>query len=812
MKIRDIVIGFGFEIDRTSENKANKTIDTLKSASSALETVSIKFETDNASKQNVLDSIDAVKTSTDSIENAIDIAFKTDSSSEQSVISAIDQLKAAAGKLAENITGFAVDGVSEQSVIDAVERLKTEASRLAENTAGFSVNEATEQDVRFSFARLKEEAAVLTAMAVSFAVDNDSAQAVADSMESLKDGAQALENNQVGYKENNSRVLVFSSMEKLKEAAKLLEKNNVGYTIDEASQTIVLDSIGDVKNAAKVLENNKVSFAVDKASEKTAIRSMRRLSMTGRRLLGAIGIGFSLVHIVGRAKSFVAENEEIQGAIGHLRDEWNNWKRNVDETLGITQALTRFAINGLTQLMKIARRVSDVFMRLANRVGGVNRLLRLLAFSAGAIFFALNSKKILSFLRAVSTGLTKVGLKMAAMVAVIVLIALLIDDLINFMQGEDSLLGTLLEKFGIDGDEVRETIRGILDAIKGILPFIIELARSLGSMLLGVLKELLPFLMDLAKAVIPIIVRLLKQIIPIVTDLIRGILPVILNLLQTLLPVVMQIINAVLPVVIRLIETLIAIALPIIDRLLPFLMSLLQSLMPVITFVAELLGNILGAAFEGLMPIINAVMGVFQGLIDFITNVFTGNWRGAWEAIVSIFRNIIDGIVSVFKFPINLIITGINAFLGGLNRIRIPNWVPGVGGRGINIPPIPMLARGSDNAPDTFIAGEEGPELITNAKGSKVFTADETIGIFSKLGGLSQTLRDILSLGVTPKPETVAAATATANVENKSVTQNVDITNTFNGDRAGQQKSAEAMEKAAADATGQLARGLAYAR
>jgi hypothetical protein len=37
-----------------------------------------------------------------------------------------------------------------------------------------------------------------------------------------------------------------------------------------------------------------------------------------------------------------------------------------------------------------------------------------------------------------------------------------------------------------------------------------------------------------------------------------------------------------------------------------------------------------------------------------------------------------------------------------------------------------MLARGSKNAPDVFIAGEAGPELIVGRGGSKVYPADET--------------------------------------------------------------------------------------
>jgi hypothetical protein len=138
-------------------------------------------------------------------------------------------------------------------------------------------------------------------------------------------------------------------------------------------------------------------------------------------------------------------------------------------------------------------------------------------------------------------------------------------------------------------------------------------------------------------------------------------------------------------------------------------------------------------------------MGIFQGLIDFITGVFKGNWSAAWEGVVSIFKNIIDGIVAIIKFPINQMITLINTFLDGLNGIEIPDWVPGVGGMSLRISPIPMLERGAYSAPDTFIAGDvngRGGELITGARGRRVFTAAETGNIFN-------TLREIAGLNGT---------------------------------------------------------------
>ena len=143
--------------------------------------------------------------------------------------------------------------------------------------------------------------------------------------------------------------------------------------------------------------------------------------------------------------------------------------------------------------------------------------------------------------------------------------------------------------------------------------------------------------------------------------------------------------------------------------------------------------------------------------------------------------------------------------------------MPGVGGMGINIPEIPKLAKGSDSSPDTFIAGEAGPELITNAKGSKVFTAGETFAIFDAFRKMAaaaaetdaaRTIYDLPKLGAPPKPETVCAHYG----GDATVVQNVEISNTFMGEKAAQKSAARAMEKAADDATGQMARALAYVR
>ncbi|WP_196002015.1 hypothetical protein [Clostridium sp. 1001271B_151109_B4] len=116
-------------------------------------------------------------------------------------------------------------------------------------------------------------------------------------------------------------------------------------------------------------------------------------------------------------------------------------------------------------------------------------------------------------------------------------------------------------------------------------------------------------------------------------------------------------------------------------------------------------------------PILDSLKTMFSGLIDFIVGVLTGNWQKAWQGIVDIFRGIFNGIEAIAKKPINAIIKAINSMIGGLNKIKLPDWVPGFGGMGINIPKIPMLAQGGIVDKATLsIVGEQGSEAVVPLK------------------------------------------------------------------------------------------------
>jgi phage tail tape measure protein, TP901 family, core region len=139
-------------------------------------------------------------------------------------------------------------------------------------------------------------------------------------------------------------------------------------------------------------------------------------------------------------------------------------------------------------------------------------------------------------------------------------------------------------------------------------------------------------------------------------------------------------------------------------------------------FISGFLGSVFGGIEQNLNNFINAGQRIFNGFVDFITGVFTGNWKQAWDGIVNIFGGIFDGIVAFAKAPLNLLIGLINGVIGGLNNIKLPKWVPGIGGKGINIGKIPYLATGGHLINGQAIVGEAGPELLTAKNGKTTVT------------------------------------------------------------------------------------------
>ena len=323
---------------------------------------------------------------------------------------------------------------------------------------------------------------------------------------------------------------------------------------------------------------------------------------------------------------------------------------------------------------------------------------------------------------------------------------------------------------------VESLLPPISDLATQLLPVFLKIFQMIVPPLVQVAQKLLPILVDIILALLPLVEPLLNLLMPIldlligllapITDLITMLLPplveVITFLLNTILPPLQQsiektarLISDVLGVAFKIIGDYVQYAITFFNNFLSFIINvftgnwsgawenvknifnnimqflkntfnnvidglcnIFPNLSGAIRFVADLVKNYFVDMFTGIKATFENIKNVFTNIIDFVKNVFTGNWAGAWQNIQNIFSNIANGLGNIFKAPINFIIGVLNGFIDGLNKIQIPDWVPGVGGKGINLPHIPKLRVGME-----YVPYDEMPALLH--KGERVLTRDE---------------------------------------------------------------------------------------
>lgn len=147
---------------------------------------------------------------------------------------------------------------------------------------------------------------------------------------------------------------------------------------------------------------------------------------------------------------------------------------------------------------------------------------------------------------------------------------------------------------------------------------------------------------------------------------------------------------------------------------------------PIVSWIIEWAGPVISSAISNIFNVVsnfvsgaidqfNGIVTVLRGIIEFITGVFSGDWKKAWEGIKKVFKGIWDTLVAIVKTPINVIIglinglidgvcSGINTVIKALNNLSfdVPDWVPVLGGKKfgfdlktIKAPQIPKLATGA---------------------------------------------------------------------------------------------------------------------
>lgn len=343
------------------------------------------------------------------------------------------------------------------------------------------------------------------------------------------------------------------------------------------------------------------------------------------------------------------------------------------------------------------------------------------------------------------------------------------------------------------GSALAPTIMKVLNLISDRMPQIEALFEKMTPILTELMDKLIPPLLDLADQIFPVILELLESIMPTLSQIIQEIMPIIQEILAQILPFLVELVQKILPVLFRIIQAI----LPIIEELLPLLGPILELIMalldplielldfilppilkviqavvhvisvvlkPIIVWLKDFLGGALSGAVKGFKAIIEAIPKAFQAAWSGIKSAWsavTGWFSSLGEGIKNVFSRVGEAICNIFKVPINWIINGINFFIRGINKIKIPDWVPLIGGKGFSIKEIPTLAQGGvlEKGQTGFLEGNGAEAVVPLHNNRKWVNAvaddmEEATGglsgkrVEAKLADILAALEELLGMGV----------------------------------------------------------------
>ena len=353
------------------------------------------------------------------------------------------------------------------------------------------------------------------------------------------------------------------------------------------------------------------------------------------------------------------------------------------------------------------------------------------------------------------------------------------DDLGSMIEGLKRNFETLLLPLGNALIplimQLAQLVQDNMPIIEGLIaqltPVITELFGSLLPPLAEIISMKFTALAELITAILPTLTTILSMLVPVIMQIADAILPVLLDLVNMLLPPIMDIVNMLLPLLIQLITPILTLLQPIINLLNPIielcmeiitpLMELLNFVLPPLTealtfltkgtlwqlqtrfeTVADVISNVVNVAVKSVKDQIDILKNIFSNIIDFIKNVFTGNWSAAFENLKNILSNIFQAMINAVKSPVNVIIGIINGLIsgivGGVNSlikalngfsIDVPGWVTKMSGiktfgfdlGTVSAPQIPYLKEGGTAIEEgSAIVGEAGAELIDLPQGARV--------------------------------------------------------------------------------------------
>lgn len=308
--------------------------------------------------------------------------------------------------------------------------------------------------------------------------------------------------------------------------------------------------------------------------------------------------------------------------------------------------------------------------------------------------------------------------------------------LINICEEVAPIIVSMLEQIM---PLIEELLPFIAQLIEQLAPLIIQIVEQLFPPLMQIIQDLLPYFMQIIQAIMPLFSTLVELLMPVIEVfiqlagvLLNGLLAALTPIIEDLATFLNDLLTPLIPIISELCDTIVGILQPVFEQLSPvislvfdalrpvlgllgeMLETLIPALVPVIEWLAHIFSEVLGNAIKRVKKILEPISGIFNGIVDFVKGVFSGNWEQAWNGVVNIFKNVFNLLPTFVENVINGIIWIINKLLEGVN------WATSMIGWEIDPIPevtLPRFRAGIDYVPhDKFAAYLDAGEAVLTAQ------------------------------------------------------------------------------------------------
>lgn len=511
-----------------------------------------------------------------------------------------------------------------------------------------------------------------------------------------------------------------------------------------------LQMLGDIAMGdANKMDSLTLAFSQISASGRASMEDINQMIDQGFNPLTVIAekTGESMADLRDRVSAGQVSFEEIAGAFQTATSEGGTFYQSMDKASQTTEGKISSlkdafssALGSMTEaLLPFVTDAVDGFTKIANWFSSLDSDGKKIVLTLAGIAIAIgpvtagitkliqtgqNIKKVVNLIKKweLATKLQTVAQKALNLVMNTNPLILIVTAIMAVVAGL-VLLYQKCEWFRNAVNAVFEFVIGVVQKVidffknnwQTILLFILNPFAGVFKLLYDKFEGFRNFVNTIVEAIKNFFVGLFNKIVEIVKVPIEFIKNAFLVLVAIVATIAENIYNVVSSVIQRILTVIGAIAswiytnvlLPVFNFFSSVFTAIYNTIVGFINMVISVFSTIASWIYNNvLLPIFNFFSSIFNGIWNVISNVIGWIKNGfsaaadfvktAFNNVKNFITNIFSTVANIIKAPINGIITIINKVLKGLNKIKVPDWVPGVGGKGINFPMIPKLSVGTN--------------------------------------------------------------------------------------------------------------------